>query len=232
MVRKTRSLAWLLIALALASVSAFTVVTALNSEPRTFFVTVGADTTLSTFYADQPQGRSETLWVSNADGQLNWTLIQFNLNGMLRPGDLIKQARVQFHVVTASGTDFPATIVTGRLLTGWSENSASFKTKPLMAFDTRTATLIKELPAPGAGIWIDVSKQLMRWHSYGGPSNFGTVLQFASDVDDASLGFASKENPDQGLQPRMQVQYTPGPPSLYGYVVESGILEVAAARYD
>ncbi|MGQ0797179.1 MAG: DNRLRE domain-containing protein [Methanobacteriota archaeon] len=228
---RSRTVAWVFVALALVSVSAFSVVTALNSPPRTFFARVAGDTTLSTFNADDPQGRETTLTVSRSGGELNWSLIQFNLNGQLRPGDLIKEARVQFHVVSASGADFPATIVTGRLLTSWSENTASFETKPLMAFDTRTATLVRELPEPGAGIWIDVSKQLMRWHSYGGPSNFGTVLQIASDVDDATLSFASKENA-QYTGPRMQVQYSPGPPSLYGYVLESGILEAAAARFD
>lgn len=220
------------VALSLVSVSALSVVAGLNSQPVVFSVQASADTTLSTFYADEPQGSSDTLWVSNANGQLNWTLLLFNVAGKMRPGDLVTDARVQLFVAAASGSGFPGTIVTGRLLTAWSEQTATFETKPLMAFDTRTATLVREMPQPGDAIWIDVTKQLNRWHIFGGPSSFGTVLMVSNDVVDMTVGFSSREDrgPDSGV-PRIQVKYTPGPKSLYGYGVhvDLGLVELAAA---
>jgi len=216
--------------------SAFTVVTALNSQPVVFSVQASADTFLSTYYADEPQGSGNTLWVTNQDGQLNWTLLLFNVAGKMRPGDLVTEARVQLTVVAASGSGFPATIVTGRLLTSWNEQTATFETKPLMAFDTRTATLVKNPPAFGDTIWIDITKQLNRWHIFGGPSNFGTVMQISNDVNDVSIGFGSREDRTQEtVVPRIQVKYTPGPKSLYGYGVDLnlGLVELAAAvRFD
>ena len=235
---RVRPAIWIAVVASLVSVSALSVVTALNSEPKVFFVRASGDTTLSTFFADEPMGRDDTLWLTAADGELNWSLVSFNLAGQLRPGDLIREARVQFHVVTSQGTAFPATIVTGRLLKSFSEASTTWDTKPLMGFDTRTATIVKAPPEPGAGIWIDVSKQLHRWHSYGGPSNFGTVLQLITDsalqlngTAGASLGLASRENVDYQM-PRIQISYAPGPPSLYGYLVESGIADLAMARFE
>jgi len=222
---------WVTVVVGLVSVSAFSLVTALNSEPQVFSVVANADTFVSTFEPDVAQGKDHTMWITRADGQLNWSLISFNLGGRMRPGDLVSESRIQLFLVATEGTSYPATIVTGRLLAPFSETTTTFDVKTPMGFDTRTATVVKGDRPAGDAVWIDVSKQLNRWHSYGGPSNFGTVMQLASDVNDASIGLASREN-TQYDPPRIQVKYNPGPQSLYGYLVETGVDQIVAARFD
>ena len=229
---KLRSSVWILVALGLVGISALSVVTALNSEPRSISANVYGDTYISTYDPLAAHGSEGKLMVTRANNQANWTLILFNLVGMLRPGDLVVDGRVRLATESASPTGWPATLVTGRLLTNWDENKVTFKTKPLITYDIRTATFVDKRPDYNKPIWIDVTKQLSRWHTYGGPSNFGTVISFASDADGVSLAFGSKESTNGLKTPELQVKYKPGNQSIYGYGVLPEMIEAATIRVE
>ncbi len=211
---------WILVSAGLLAVSAFSIVNALNSQPRTFNAAASADTYLSSYAPTTSYGTSTVLWVSINKAYVNWTLIQFSLTGRLRPGDLVVGATMKLTVSAASSSGWPASLMTARIKTAWNESTAMFATLPALSFDTNTSTSIgaNGVPYPGATVAIDVSKQLKRWQSYGGPSNFGTLLFFGPDAASVGIGFASRENAQLG-QPVLQVTFQPGPPSLYGYGV-------------
>ncbi|OGS47700.1 MAG: hypothetical protein A3K66_03000 [Euryarchaeota archaeon RBG_16_67_27] len=204
--------------------------TSLNSETRTFTVEGYADAFIST-YTSEPQGTQPLLYVTRDNGQVNWSLLLFNIVGRLKPGDLVAEARIRLATGAASETGWPAVLVTGRILTSWDESKVTLKTKPLITYDTRTMTYIEKRPDVEKPIWVDVTKQLHRWHSYGGPSNFGTVLSFASDNDDVSIAFASRENL-QYKGPQLQVFFKPGIKSIYGYAIDANALVEQIAKFE
>lgn len=214
-----RASAWILVAVSLAAVSLVNFAGALNSTPRTFVAADSGDTFLSSLAPSSPHGTASVLWVSGGR-YVNWTLVQFDLSGRLRPGDLVVRARIGLVVSDAKAASFPLVLTTGRALTAWAENKTTFRTAPLFSFDTSTATSVgsnQGVPR-GTTVWIDVSKQLKRWHSYGGPSNFGTVIMMGPNEAGATVGFASRENMELG-KPVLEVTFQPGPRSVYPYLL-------------
>jgi len=226
-----QSLAWVLVAVTLVTVSVMGAVTALQSPPLKFTASASGDTYLSSYAPETPDGTATVLWVSNGGGFINWTLIQFNILGKLRPTDLVMQATMKLTVSDASAPTWPVVLTTGRTLKAWGENSTTFSSAPKLAFDTSTSTVIGTdgAPSPGDTLTIDVSKQLRRWQSYGGPSNFGTVLLFGPDIGEAAIGLASRENPQLG-HPVLEVTFRPGPRTIYGDALDP--FEIALARTE
>jgi hypothetical protein len=220
-----------MVAVSLIAASAFTVVTALNPQPNVFFANASADTYISTLSRDQPQGGSDTLWISSVDQQESWTIISFNFGGKLRQDMMVSDARIQLTTLSMDGT-FPTTIIAGRVLETWSEATATWDNAPEFGFDTRTATIVKDPRLTGEALWIDVTRILNRWHLFGGPSTFSVVLNISTDVDGASLAFASLQNQDfRG--PRIQVKYLPIP-VVYSVDLSLELIEkvVAPARLE
>jgi hypothetical protein len=204
-----------------------------GSSPRTFNATDSGDTYLSSFAPASNGGTATVVWVSSSGGFQNWTLIQFDMSGKLRPGDLVVGARMRLTISDSFAERWPVVITTGRILTMWQENDTTFGTAPLFAFDTSTATAVGLTGAPsrGAIVSIDVTKQLHRWHSYGGPSNFGTVINIGPESPSGAIGFASRENP-QLDKPLLEVTFQPGPKTPYGYSLGFASIVAAASRNE
>ncbi len=204
-----------------------------NSTSRTFDATASGDTYLSGFAPANNYGAAKIIWVSSSGGFENWTLIKFDISGRLRPGDLVVNAKMHLTIVDSNAASWPVVMTTGRILTGWQESDTTFSTAPLFSFDTSTATAVgvSGAPSPGAIVSIDVTKQLHRWQSYGGPSSFGTLIKIGAEAARASIGFASRENSESGT-PTLEVTFQPGPRTPYGYSVSLGSSPVAAARNE
>ncbi len=218
-----KSVFWAILATGLVSASVFAAVQALNSSPITFQVLASADTYVCSDCPTGPHGAAPVLWVTNAPpSAVSWSLVAFNLFGKLKPGDLVVDAKITLTVTSVQGRSWPASIRTGRILTNWSETSTTWTTKPMVVFDTSTTTILQS-PNAGERVQFDVTKQLSRWHSYGGPSNYGTALMMWENVTDAGVGFASRENPTQG-PPTLTLTYQPGPSSIYSYAATRGDL--------
>lgn len=228
-----RFLAWITVGASFTTVLALGAVMGLNSAPRTFDATASGDTYLSSFAPASNHGTATILWVSSDGDFQNWTLIKFDISGLLRPGDLVVNAKMRLTVGDSNEARWPVVITTGRTLTAWQENGTTFSTAPLFAFDTSTATAVGLSGAPSRGtiVWIDVTKQLHRWHSYGGPSNFGTVIKIGPDAGAGSIGFASRENPELN-KPVLAVAFAPGPRTPYGYDVGSASIAAVVARNE
>jgi len=224
-----RSLAWIFVAVSATMVFAISVVPALQLSSRTFNASASGDTYLSSYAPSSTYGTAPVLRVSHAGGDENWTLIQFDITGKLRPGDLVVQARMRLTVSDANAPRWPVVVTTGRTLTVWQENATTFETTPLFSFDTSTATVVGTAGAPSRGttVWIDLTKQMRRWHSYAGPSNFGTVLIMGPTGANGAIGFASRDNVNLE-KPLIEVTFQPGPRSQYGYAL--GFVGVAMAR--
>lgn len=229
---RKRSSSWALVAVSLAAVSLFGAVGAMNSEPRSFNAAASGDTYLSSYAPTTPQGTSTTLWVSSGTN-VNWTLIAFDISGRLRPGDLVVGARIGLTVSEVIAPIPSAVLRTGRTLTAWQENTTTFDTAPLFAFDVSTSTSAGAAQglSRGSTVWIDVTKQLSRWHSYGRSSNFGTVIMMGPGSGSGAIGFASRDNA-QLTKPVLAVSFLPGPRSVYPYAVEPGAAAIAVARTD
>ena len=229
---RKHTLAWILVAVSLVAVSLFGVVGAFNSTPRTFTAGASGDTYISSYAPLTTHGTAPVLWVSR-DGYQNWTLLAFNIAGKLRPGDLVVQARMKLTVSDEKAAKLPVMLTTGRALTNWQENSTTFASPPLFAFDTGTTTAVgtTQKVARGDAVWIDVTKQVHRWHSYGGPSNFGTVIMMGPGNPNAALGFASRDNA-QLNKPLLEVTFQPGPRAVYGYALGPATTGIAVARID
>src|SRR5439155_9342635 len=223
-----RLLAWIAVGASLTTALTLGAVMGFNSPPRTFNVTASGDTYLSSFAPATNFGAANTLWVSSSGGLENWTLIKFDITGRLRLGDVVVSAKMRLTIVDSNAASWPVVLTTGRILTGWQESDTTFSTAPLFSFDTSTATAVgvSGAPSPGAIVSIDVTKQLHRWQSYGGPSNFGTLIKIGPDAAVASIGFASRENSDFG-KPLLEVTFQPGPRTPYGYSV--GLASSSAA---
>ncbi len=228
MKRALQNFLFLLVAVSLVSISILSVVGALNSQPQVFFASATADTYISSSSPSKPFGASQVLWVSDSPGGSNWTFIRFGLSGKLRPGDLVLQATITLTFAAATAPKWPVSVLSGRTISNWSE-STTFGDRTMVGFDTATsASTGPTAPVPGTTLAIDVSKQLHRWQSYGGPSNFGTaILPFHGE--NAALGFASRENL-QLPPPVLEVHYQPGPKSIYGYGVSPALAPLA--RFD
>ena len=211
---------WVLASSVLVFVSVAAAVAAFNSQPVTFRVSASADTYLSASAPTEPQGSSATLWVaqSGSDGP-KWTLLGFNLFGKLQPGDLIVDAKILLTTAAVQGDSWPAAVRSGRVLTSYSEANATWATAPMVVFDTSTTVVFSQPPGVGTQVSVDATKQLQRWHSYGGPSNYGTVLVMDPAVANAGVGFASRENADLA-GPVLVVSYKPSPHGIYGYAIE------------
>jgi len=224
-------LAWIFVAVSVATVFAISVVPALNVASRTFDAQASGDTYLSSYAPSSPYGTAPVLRVSREGGNENWTLIQFDIVGRLRPGDVVVKATMRLTVSDANAPNWPVVVTTGRSLTAWQENVTTFATAPLFSFDTSTATVIGTggTPSRGTIVSIDVTKQLRRWHSYAGPSNFGTVLKMGPTVGNGAMGFVSRDNTDL-QKPLIEVTFQPGPRTPYGYALEFGLFTVATAR--
>lgn len=229
---KNHTLAWILVVVSLLAVSLLSAVGAFNSKPTTFIAAASGDTYLSSYAPSASHGTAPVLWASH-DRYENETLLAFDISGKLRPGDLVVQARIRLTISDVAATRFPISLTTGRTLTNWQENTTTFNTAPLLAFDTSTSTALgtTQSVSRGDAVWIDVTRQLHRWHSYGGPSNFGTVLMMGSGSGDAALGFASREN-TQLNQPVLEVTFQPGPRNIYSYTLGLPTAGVAATRPD
>jgi len=226
-----RLLPWIAVGASLTTALALGAVMGFNSPARTFDATASGDTYLSSFVPATNYGGAKMLWVSSGGGFENWTLIKFDISGRLRPGDLVVNAKMRLTVVDSNAARWPVVITTGRTLTGWQESDTTFSTAPLFSFDTSTATAVgvSGAPSPGTIVSVDVTKQLHRWQSYGGPSNFGTLIKIGPDVARGSIGFASRENSDFG-SPMLEVTFQPGPRTPYGYSVGLASFSVAAVR--
>ena len=223
-------MAWILVAASVATVFAIGVVPALQSTSKTFNAPASGDTYLSSYASSSTYGTAPVLWVSRGGGHENWTLIQFDIAGKLRPGDLVVQARMRLAVSDANAPSWPVVVTTGRSLTAWQENATTFGTAPHLSVDTSTESVVGTggTPSRGTTVWIDVTKQLRRWHSYAGPSNFGTVLMMGPTVVNGAVGFASRDNVNLE-KPLIEVTFQPGP-RTYGYALEFGFVAVATAR--
>jgi len=226
-----RFLAWISVGASLTTALTLGVVMGFSSASRTFDAPASGDTYLSSFAPENNYGTGKVIWVSSNGGFQNWTLIKFDISGRLRPGDVVVNARMHWTIINSNAASWPVVITTGRTLTDWQENDTTFRTAPLFSFDTSTATAvgISGAPSPGAIVSIDITKQMHRWHSYGGPSNFGTLIKIGPDAARASIGFASRENSDFG-KPMLEVTFQPGPGTQYGYRVGVASITVAAAR--
>jgi len=228
-----RSWAWVLVVTSLVAVSVMGVVTALNSPPRTFSAGASGDTYVSSDAPTATHGTSTVIWVSRDAAGEDRILIQFNIFGRLRPGDLVVQATMRLTVSDASAASWPVLSLTGRTLSLWQENLTTFSTAPIVSFDTQTSALIgaERAPTPGTAVMIDVTKQMRRWHSYGGPSNFGTVVLMGPDVVNGAIGFASRDNA-QFNKPVIDVTFQPSPRTIYGYVIGPGEVQLALPRFE
>jgi len=89
----------------------------------------------------------------------------------------------------------------------------------MLVFDTSTTVVFSQPPGVGSQVSVDVTKQIHRWHSYGGPSNYGTVLVMDPAVSNAGVGFASRES-TSATGPILEVSYKPNPHGIYGYAIE------------
>jgi len=207
------------------------VVPALQLTSRTFNAPASGDTYLSSYAPSSTYGNAPVLQVSHVGGNENWTLIQFDIAGKLRPGDRVVQARMRLTVSDANAPSWPVVVTTGRTLTTWQENATTFETAPLFSFDTSTSTVVGAAGTPSRGttVWIDLTKQMRRWHSYAGPSNFGTALMMGPTVASGAIGFASRDNVNLE-KPLIEVTFQPGPRTPYGYALEFGFATVARAR--
>lgn len=211
---------WVLVSLALVCVSATAAVTAFNSTPVTFRVPASADTYLSASAPSQSFGSAATLWVSqSSSGGAKWSLLRFDLFGKLRPGDLVVNAKILLTTAAVQGDSWPAALRSGRATTGWSESNATWANAPMLVFDTSTTVVFSQPPGVGSQVSVDVTKQIHRWHSYGGPSNYGTVLVMDPAVSNAGVGFASRES-TSATGPILEVSYKPNPHGIYGYAIE------------
>lgn len=224
---------WLLVALSLFSLALYSVVASFNSPPQTFDSAAVADTYLSSYFAGGAFGGSTALVVSDGQGYANWTLVLFGIAGRLRPSDRVVEAHIELVVIQSSQAGWPSDLATGRTLTPWNESTVSFAAKPIFAFDTSTLTSLSKNPGSGTVVTIDVTKQLSRWHSYEGPSNFGTVLKWSQNAGAVSLAFASREN-TASAGPKLVVKFMPGPTTIYGYGVgvDHGTVSAAYSRVE
>ncbi len=226
-------MAWIAVGASLSTALTLGAVMGFNSPPRTFNAIASGDTYLSGFAPATNYGGAKINWVLSGGGFENWTLIKFDISGQLRPGDLVVNAKMRLTIVDSNAASWPVVMITGRILTGWQESDTTFSTAPTFSFDASTATAvgISGAPSPGAIVSIDVTKQLHRWQSYGGPSNFGTLIKIRADAALASIGFASRENSEFG-KPMLEVSFQPGPRTPYGYSVGFTAIIASALRND
>ncbi len=193
-------------------------VQAVRQEPLAIQVSASADSYVSSVSPATSFGSAPVLSVARPTASSeNWTLITFDLFGKLRPGDRVLEAKMTLVVTGTTGSGWPGSILTARTLNAWSEANTTWNNRSSLAFDTSVNLTFFVSPQVGQPITIDVTKQVARWHSYGGPSNYGTAILMAGGTAPVGVTFASREDPS-GNGPVLQVKYSPSPRTVYGYV--------------
>lgn len=214
-----QKVAWIIVALSLVTVTAFATFVASDPTSTTFRFGASGDTMVSTASPATAYGGAAVFWVSKSGNAENWGLISFDASSKLQLTDVVVSARLKLIVNSSSG-NFPATMLTGRLLSGFNEATVTYNTKPSATFDAATATLFDKQPGPGKAIFVDVTSQVNAWHKSGQTVPFGVELKMSSATANAAVAFASRENPSlEG--PVLQI-FTLPPGQVYGYVISLG----------
>ena len=223
-----KAILWILVAVALVGASLAAVFITLIPRPTTIEVARYADTYISSTSPTRAHGLEPLLWLSRVStGEENWTLITFDTEGRLRPGDLVLSAAVHLRVaVNGSGT-WPATVKGVLVTAAWTEQNATWENAPAMALDDNVTTALHEAPRFFDDVAVDVTGEFTQWLDSGRLPNFSAGLAFGSAVENASVAFASQEN---GTLPGpvLTVTFQTAPPGLYGYAL--GAVAATTAR--